>query len=200
MVQENVTWFSLKSATYVGRPVDVIAGSATRTFCPGQSSFLRDGRRAGPAALLRTLSQPPRSQLWLAALRMLRRHPLLGIGPDGFRFHFGTYVAPPMKTWDVRILANELYLEQLADFGLLGTALYLAFLAAVWWPLLAPLARGRQQGSAIWQIGLLAALAAYLSHGLVDVFLDSHAISTLLWLLCGLASTLGSQRVHEESG
>jgi hypothetical protein len=145
MVQENVTWFSLKSADFVGRPVRVTGRSAATQICQDPASRRTQGELSGPSELPRTLSQPARSQLWADALRMLRTHPILGVGPDGYRFEYGAYAIPPLKSWDRKILANELYLEQLADLGLLGGGLYVAFLAAIWWPLIEGLAR-RHQG------------------------------------------------------
>ncbi|HWE63232.1 MAG TPA: hypothetical protein VHB98_16070, partial [Chloroflexota bacterium] len=64
MVQENVTWFSLKRAAYVGLPVLVRQGPSPRgAVCAGHA------RRAvahgdGPAELPRSFSQPGRTQLW----------------------------------------------------------------------------------------------------------------------------------------
>ncbi|HWE61033.1 MAG TPA: O-antigen ligase family protein, partial [Chloroflexota bacterium] len=188
MVQENVTWFSLKRAAYVGLPVLVRQGPSPRgAVCAGHA------RRAvahgdGPAELPRSFSQPGRTQLWAAALRMLATHPLLGVGPDGYRFRYGAYMRPPLATWDTRILANQLFLELFADLGLLGGGLFLAFLCAVWWPLVVALWTRRRSTVILWQITLLAALAAFLGHGLVDYLLESHAIFLLLWLICGLAS------------
>jgi O-antigen ligase len=190
MVQENVTWFSLKAAAYTGYPVLVVGRSRAGAACAGPPPAPPGTPRGGPAQLPRTFSQPARTQLWAAALRMLRARPLLGIGPDGFRLRYGIYMRPPLTTWDTRILANQLFLEIFADLGLLGGALFFGFLAAVWWPLIVALWTRRDPLPSVWQIGLIAAFAALLGHGLVDYLLDAHAIFLLLWLLCGLASTV----------
>jgi hypothetical protein len=190
MVQENVTWFSLKAASYTGHPVLVRGASHGASACAGRMPAPPGTRRGGPAQLPHTFSQPGRTQLWAAALRMLRARPLLGIGPDGFRLRYGAYMRPQLASWDTRILANQLELEIFADLGLLGGALFFGFLAAVWWPLATSLWMRGGAVPGVWQIAVLAAFAALLGHGLVDYLLDSHAIFLFLWLLCGLASTL----------
>jgi hypothetical protein len=189
MVQENVTWFSLKSAAYVGHLVLVGGAASQGQACTSQAPGTRSGKLAGPAELPRTFSQPSRTQLWLAALRMLKTHPLLGVGPDNYRLRYGAYMQPPLASWDTRILANELYLEVGADLGLLGGGLFFGFLLAVWWPMIAALWLRRGPPPTLWHLGLVAAFAAFLGHGLVDDFLDSHAITLFVWLLCGLATT-----------
>ena len=129
---------------------------------------------------------------------MLRRHPLLGVGPDGFRLAYGLYAVPPQRTWDSRILANSLYLEILADLGLAGagcfmTAIILAVLA------IRTAMRGGRASPMPVSIGVLAAMAALLGHGFVDYSLQSHALFLLCWILCGMlvASFRQRSRLHQ---
>ena len=179
MVEEGVTWFSLKSASYHAVPVVVTRAPARRCTVPGAQAGL------APTSLPRVQSEPPRSRLWAAALTMLHRHPLLGIGPDGFRLAYGIYTVPPQHTWDRRILANSLYLEILADLGLAGAA---CFLAAIILAIVAGRNALRDRGTELSPaaIGALAAIVALLGHGLVDYSLQSHAIFLLCWILCGM--------------
>lgn len=130
---------------------------------------------------------------------MLKTHPLLGVGPDNYRLLYGAYMKPPLASWDTRILANELYLEVGADLGVLGGGFFFGFLIAVWWPVIAALWLRRGSPPTLWHLGLVAAFAAFLGHGLVDDFLDSHAITLLVWLLCGLATTMRAGLVPAES-
>jgi hypothetical protein len=185
MVQENVSWFSLKSATYSRIPVEVTGLPPNRraAACHG-GPMLPPNRHSSPTALPTVLSEPNRGQLWGAALAMVRKHPLLGVGPDGFRLSYGSYATPPQVNWDQRILANSLYLEIVADLGLVGGVLFFAFIAAAAWPLVREV-RG-QRGWDPWQVALIGALAAFFGHGLVDYNLESHAIFILFWLLLAL--------------
>ena len=87
-----------------------------------------------PAVLERDDAEAPwvvgRLELWGAALRLIQTRPLLGVGPDNFRHLYGAQLG--LETWDERVQANNLYLEVLADVGLLGLA---AFLWVVFGPL-----------------------------------------------------------------
>ena len=181
MVQQDVTWFSLKSATYTAVPVRILPGknSGAAAGCATAPQGL------APTVLPTTLSEPGRRKLWSTALAMFKAHPLFGVGPDGYRLNYGAYSTPRQRSWDTRILANSLILELLADVGVVGAGLFLAFLAALIWPLI-------RQVTTWWQVALVGAMAAFLGHGLVDYILGADAIFILFWLLCGLAATASS--------
>jgi hypothetical protein len=89
---------------------------------------------AMPAVLSRDDGEAPwvvgRLDLWSVALRLFASHPLLGVGPDNFRHYYGAELG--LEGWDERIQANNLYLEILADLGVLG-------LASFAWVVLGPL-------------------------------------------------------------
>jgi hypothetical protein len=192
MVQEDVTWFSLKSATYTSQPVRVI-GSVTVSDVGRQAV----PSRPAPVTLPTALSAPSRQQLWAAALRMVARHPLFGVGPDGFRLNYGAFLVPKQQDWDRRILANSLPLEIFADLGLLGGGLFWAFLAVMTWGLIMDLWNG--QVVVWWELALIGSIAAFLGHGLVDYILVSNAIFFLFWLLCGLARMAGDTKLHHDA-
>lgn len=177
MVQEGVTWFSLKSGTYTTSPVRVVGPPVVNQ---GPSGI------RGPATLPRMPMEPSRSRLWAAALRMVRARPLFGVGPASYRLEYGTFARPRQQSWDTRVLANSLPLETFADLGLIGGGLFWAFLAAVMSGLAAGVWRGRI--GAPWQLATVGAVAAFLGHGLVDYILGSDAIFILFWILCGCAA------------
>ncbi|HEX8967400.1 MAG TPA: O-antigen ligase family protein, partial [Chloroflexota bacterium] len=132
---------------------------------------------------------PRRSDLWTAALRMLAQHPLLGVGPDNFRHVYGTYLG--LSTWDERVHANNFYLEMLADVGLPATAAFGGLLAIVGVCLVRCLrAEPRAAPVRLWAVGLAAAMAAFLIHGLLDYFLEFTPTYLLFWLVAGLAIAL----------
>jgi hypothetical protein len=184
MVQPDVTWFSLKSATYTTVPVRILPGKNSRAAA--RCATAPEG--LAPTVLPTTLPEPGRRQLWATALAMLKAHPLFGVGPDGYRLNYGFYSTPRQRSWDTRILANSLILELLADVGVVGAGLFLAFLAALIWPVI-------RQVATWWQVALVGAMAAFLGHGLVDYILGADAIFILFWLLCGLAATASSSHL-----
>jgi putative inorganic carbon (HCO3(-)) transporter len=140
-----------------------------------------------------------RVELWGAALRLIQTRPLLGVGPDNFRHLYGAQLG--LETWDERVQANNLYLEVLADVGLLGLA---AFLWAVGGPLVvarrlltARFARSLSSDEKssdqlgfdsrmVMILGLTLGVVAFLVHGLFDSFLAFTPTALLLWLLLGM--------------
>jgi O-antigen ligase len=92
-----------------------------------------------------------------------------------------------MEEWDQRLGASNLYLQLLADMGIFSLIsfcwLALALVKRLARP---PHGRGSSSKSEIRTLGLLAALAALLAHGLLDYFFEFHAIYLLFWSLAGL--------------
>jgi hypothetical protein len=120
-----------------------------------------------------------RLDLWGAAIRLIAAHPVLGLGPDNFRHFYGAELG--LEGWDERIQANNLYLEILADLGVLG-------LAAFAWAVVGPLVNlARDWKTCLMSLGIGLAIGAFLLHGLLDSFLAFTPIAMLLWLLLGLA-------------
>jgi hypothetical protein len=121
-----------------------------------------------------------RLDLWSAALRLAAAHPVFGLGPDNFRHFYGAQLG--LEGWDERIEANNVYLELLADLGVVGL---LAFLWVLIGPLIEIVRRVRADDTLALGIGL--GLGAFLVHGLLDAFLAFTPTVLLFWLLLGLA-------------
>lgn len=125
-----------------------------------------------------------RLDLWGAALRLIASHPILGLGPDNFRHFYGAELG--LEGWDERIQANNLYLEVLADFGIVGFAVFI-------WVLVEPLRsallrlRALEAVDAYLALGIGLGISAFLLHGMLDSFLAFTPTALLLWLLLGLA-------------
>ncbi|MCZ7569716.1 MAG: O-antigen ligase family protein [Ardenticatenaceae bacterium] len=130
--------------------------------------------------------KPPvgRLELWRAAVEMVARHPLLGVGPDNFRHVFGEYAG--QSEWDQRVHANNLYLEMFADLGLLGGVAFLLILAVTARLLLRAWRTAPAHRFAPWSLALAGSLAAFLVHGLLDYFLEFVALYLFFWILLGL--------------
>jgi hypothetical protein len=180
IAEENVAWFNVHTGTLQARDV-VVSGRSGRARIAGRVL-------AKPLPFPTAPSQPERSVLWAAALRMIRAHPLLGVGPNGYRLTYGRYEQPPQSSWDTRIYANSLPLEVGADLGLAGLVLFLAFLLSAAGPaFVRSLRDGRTE---IWPAAILAALAVLLAHGAVDYLLGSRAVLLLFWITLGLIAAL----------
>ncbi|HLJ68832.1 MAG TPA: O-antigen ligase family protein [Chloroflexota bacterium] len=144
-----------------------------------------------------------RLYVWQSSLRMIRDHPVFGVGPDNFL----TYYAPtrsqdrwqrecaPGKGYMVAAAGDEPCLSHphnvVLDFwlstGVLGLTSFL-WLQAVFWR---ESVRAYRRLGGVMQLllaGAMAAMLASLAHGLVDnsYFLEDLAI--FFWLLCGFVS------------
>jgi O-antigen ligase len=185
-VQEAVTWFS-----WAGTP-------------PGRTRFVVSGQPAAAESEVgRTpppdLVPPPPSRLtqWRIALRMARNRPLLGVGPDNFRWVYGDFAG--LTTWDTGGHANSLYFEWLADTGVPGLLLYLWLT----WRLVRTSFTGLRARPAVtplvlWRVALAAGLLAWFLHGLLDYFYEPLPTNLAFWLVAGLA--LASHSAWRNSG
>jgi hypothetical protein len=182
MVHENVTWFDRKQGMtaevreYTIEPNTTASASLQPPIAPpGQISV----------AAISDTSSVERMKLWKVAWAMFLDHPVLGVGPDGFRNLYGRYAG--VNEWNHNIYTNSLYIEMFTNLGLVGG---LAFLGLV----LVALRRfagnlRRIPSGPVWLLGLgaSAACAAFFIHGFVDYFLFATPIYILFWALLGVA-------------
>jgi hypothetical protein len=166
--------------TWAGSATDALGEVAVRVTSR-QSS--RAGTDAGKAPQpLQT--QLTRFELWRAGWSLWRERPIVGVGPDNFRRLYARSLGP--RPLDDRIRANSLYVETLADLGLLGAGAFVGLVVA-----LVSLVRRRWRAaddvlSRSRLVGVAAGFAAFLVHGFVDEFLAFTPTLGLFWLLAGL--------------
>lgn len=113
-----------------------------------------------------------RNDLWSAALRMWRSRPILGVGAGNFEYLLQRFGAPT----GVRTHANSLYLEALADGGIV---LALATTVAAWLVPIRLLARD----PFVRAIGIAGIALAI--HGVADDVTFYPKVGEWWWLLAG---------------
>jgi O-antigen ligase len=120
---------------------------------------------------------------------MARNRPLVGIGPDNFRWVYGDFAG--LSQWDTGSHANSLYFEWLADTGVLGLGLFLWFawrlLRGSMEGLLRPPARVRSDTWWVWRLALAGSLVAWFLHGLADYFYEPLPTNLAFWLVAAVA-------------
>jgi O-antigen ligase len=182
MVQEAVSWFSWKG-TPIAETALVVLGE------PVQAATIPE--LPAPTDLTITRPTAERRELWLAALKMAADRPILGVGPDNFRWRYGDYTG--LDAWNTNIHANNLYLEWLADTGIPGLLLFLV----ASWNILRAASRGLHVSAnpvqAAYRLGLLGSLMAWYLHGMVDYFYEFTPTFVVFWMIVGL-----SLRIAEE--
>lgn len=146
-----------------------------------------------PRAIAPIPGPPGRRELWGAAIAMWRERPIVGVGPDVFRHTYGPRLG--LQVWDDRVHTNNLYLELLAGAGVVGLLAFLALagatLRAGWGGLAAP---PRPPAETALLAGALLGVAAFLGHGLLDVFLAFTPTYALLWAMVGAVGGLAPRR------
>ena len=123
----------------------------------------------------------------LAGLHMWVDHPLVGVGPDNFEVHYQRYSAQiGIDPRPERRGAHNLYLESVAETGVLGT---MAFLGVLWLALAgAWRARSRLEGKAsLLGEGLVVALGAFL----ICAFTLHSSYARYQWIFLGLGLAAG---------
>jgi hypothetical protein len=180
VVQEHRTWLSLEGV-YPGRTIVSVEGTPVGAPLPSRGRM--------PSNVMRM----PRSVLWQTALTIARERPLLGIGPDNFRHTYGRHLG--LAAWDVRVHANNSYIEVLVGMGAIGVVALAWLLIAAW----------RAGSRAVIDAAdarlpivaaSLAACVAIAAHALVDSFLTFTPTYTVFAVAAGLLFSTSSEHAH----
>jgi O-antigen ligase len=120
---------------------------------------------------------------WGAAVTLAIDHPLLGIGPGNFFFHYGDVTGTPPGAEPLGVVHNA-YLDIGSELGLIGLGLFLAYLALVF-----------QRLTSVHRLrtgppGYAAALRVSLVMACTGAITLSEQYSAPFWLIGGLATAL----------
>ena len=139
-----------------------------------------------------------RLAVWDAAWRMARDNWLFGVGPDNFLTHYREYMRP--EAWREPNISHphNLLLDAWISLGVIGLVALAAVLALYWrdW------ARSRRDGaggSDPLAFGLAGAMAAALTHGLVDHAYFLPELAATFWTLAAAVAALAVVRGGEAS-
>ena len=133
-----------------------------------------------------------RIELWTAALKMLREHPIFGAGLSGFAERVAPFWNPthPERFIDPHNIVLNFWVET-GVLGVIAFAWILVIGFRVTWRGWHDAPTGyAPQPVIVWQaieLGLLLALVAIVIHGLVDVPYFKNDLSLQFWALIGLA-------------
>ena len=147
-----------------------------------------------------------RLYMWQAAWQQVKLDPMLGTGSGTYLYYGRKFRDPSVQNDPIRV--HNDYLDLLAEYGILGMAGFLFFLAChlqngmhtFFW-----LVRKRLQFSADWRssslalnIGCLCAVAAYIVHSAVDFNLHIPANAMLMAFVFGVLANPGLETSHEK--
>lgn len=138
-----------------------------------------------------------RLYVWDCALKAIRQHPVLGIGPDSFRWLYASkyalsspYIKYNPNTPIPGVDSNNIYLEIFVSFGAVGFCVYFLMLFRHFAYFLKNLLLYENSYLLYVSIGAGGSLAAYFIHGFVDSFSGYQAIVFLFWFFLGLIVVL----------
>lgn len=170
-------------------PVAVIAADrARRRVLVGTLAVLAAAIALTPALRLRLITVlgddvvGPRLRLWETAWRVIRAHPLLGVGPGNWHAAFVQYHVPGHYWSDAH--AHNDFLAVAANAGVIGFAAFVVLWATVLRVTLGA-ARAHRGGTATLA-GAMAS-AAVLGGGLFQCFQTDAEVAIVLWALVGVA-------------
>ncbi|SFW78154.1 O-antigen ligase family protein [Amycolatopsis australiensis] len=173
----------------------VLAAAGLAVVALGALAFLvarpQFERALGEKSYIAASNVDTRELRWQAAARMLAAHPVLGVGPGGFREHYAAE-SHNAEVDEQTPVAHDMYLEVAAELGLPGFALFAGVIAvaAVASERTVRLGRGSQRTEAV------AIQASLLSVLVTSTFL-SEQYYLPLWSLAALA-VAGEIRVRRE--
>jgi hypothetical protein len=151
---------------------------------PGISRFVQLGEMTSIQPIIPDqpgeLPVVARPMLWRAAIDLFRAHPF-GVGPDNYRLLYGRFLG--LTAWNTKTYSNSLYLELLTGSGILGLAAFVFILVSI-----------PRSGAAPY----LMAVAIFLIHGFVDVFLMTTPIYFSFWILLGMCCRSGEENVMHD--
>jgi len=138
-----------------------------------------------------------RLAIWDSAWRMGRDNWLFGVGPDNFLTHYREYMRP--EAWREPNISHphNLVLDAWVSMGLIGLLALIAVLVLFWrdWR---RIRRDGAGGSDPLAFGLAGAMAAALTHGLVDHTYFLPELAAMFWVLAAAVAALGAIAVPRQ--
>lgn len=135
-------------------------------------------------------SDSARLQIWQGALRMLREHPLRGIGLDQFLAHDPARYGIPELRFLVVSHPHNVLLDAWLQLGLLGAVVAVALVVTAALTALRIARRGTTALQRAWGLALFAALVELSAHGMVDEGYFTGDLALTFWLFIGAIEVL----------
>lgn len=120
---------------------------------------------------------------WSAAARLASDHPVLGVGPGNFQFHYNQLTGQPLGTFTLTVAHNAL-LDVAAELGLVAMCLLALYLVLAFTRLTGTIQRGYGDP------GFVRALRVSLTIAIVSAMFLSEQYFLPFWLIGGLAAAI----------
>lgn len=185
--------------------VSTIALSALPPVIVSEQSRGIDEKKQDLLAALASVKTPGadrgRKAMWGHTLDMIGDHPLLGVGPGNWQYHYPKYDGGDMLTSDsAPQRPHNDFLWITAEIGLIGLSAYLVLLLFTVKAVLSILRKPRQPLHAMYATAFFASLLAMLGHGLFSFPRERCETSLLFWAAVAILALLDTPRPHITRG
>ncbi len=181
----------------------VLATSITLSLLPpviaSQQSRGIDEKKQDLLAALASVKIPGadrgRKAMWSHTLEMIEHHPLLGVGPGNWQYHYPKYDGGDMLTSDsAPQRPHNDFLWIAAEIGLIGLSAYLVLLLFTVKAVLSILRKPRQPLHAMYAAAFFTSLLAMLGHSLFSFPRERCETSLLFWAAVAILALLDTPR------
>lgn len=154
---------------------------------------------------LKYSSTDHRMEIWDIAVKQTVKHPIVGLGPDNFRWLYGIeYLIKSPHLRESRELlsigvpslnTDNLYLDYFVNSGIIGGVLFLIFVFNIFKLIIRTLKNNSSSLSGGFQLVIIGPLIIYFAHGLLDYFGTMYPFIFFFWLLLGLLVSIEQSRL-----
>jgi len=146
------------------------------------------------------LSNRERVYLWESAVSIIGDYPLLGVGPDDFRWVYAKKYArdaPYSTLWFSEEgvpshNSNSMFLEMGSDTGIAGLGIFLVLTCGIFACVFRAFKKPSNQFVLCLIPGFIGAFAVFFLHGMIDCFFYYLPVLLLFWVLMGMVASLVS--------
>lgn len=132
-----------------------------------------------------------RIKMWAIAVKMIKMHPILGIGLHTFGVNYQKFCMPGDPfCGSGQPYAHNMYVQMAAEIGLLGFFSFIALIAGIFKKLWEVYRTTEEEFIQTLSLGLMGSFIAYLAHGMLESSLYTSQGALLFWILLGFSVSL----------
>lgn len=137
-----------------------------------------------------------RIYLWQAGLRIIKDHPLFGVGQNSFPLVYPEYRHPDVKEPNISHLHNN-FIELAAERGLVGLSTWIFFWGAALWVMGRAWRKTREPAYLAPMAGAIGATAAFLAAGIFEYNFGASVMQMILYFILagGVASAANIEKI-----
>ncbi len=140
---------------------------------------------------------------WQSAFRLFAERPVFGWGPGTYQFVYAPYQMSKEKTIISTNAgdggnAHSEYIGPLAEQGVMGTVLVLAFVITVVYTGLKAYRKAKNKKAKVLVLGATLAFFSYFVHGFLNNFLDTDKLAVPVWSCAALIAVIDLYYSNQE--